>query len=153
MGSKSDFVRAVCNHAFGKEKREAASDYAFIALNENGPHFPESILKVHCPDRFRNKEMGNTDSIEEKFEIAEALASRLEKSLKEIKKEVVKRPLPEANVAPVPDCQLDGLLKERMAAVSGFAAQLKETPVAKKRVVLQRLTEVVDLLKSDYNPC
>ena len=37
-----------------------------------------------------------------------------------------------------------------MAAVSGFAAQLKETPVAKKRVVLQRLTEVVDLLKSDY---
>ena len=40
-----------------------------------------------------------------------------------------------------------------MAAVSGFADQLKETPVAKKRVVLQRLTKVVDLLKSDYNPC
>ena len=56
-------------------------------------------------------------------------------------------------VAPIPDCQLDGLLKEKMAAVSGFAAQLKETPVAKKRVVLQRLTDVVDLLKSDYISC
>ena len=56
-------------------------------------------------------------------------------------------------VAPVPDCELDGLLKEKMAAVSGFADQLKETPVAKKRVVLQRLTKVADLLKSDYNPC
>ena len=40
-----------------------------------------------------------------------------------------------------------------MGGVTDFAAQLKETPVAKKRVVLQRLTEVVDLLKSDYNPC
>ena len=108
---------------------------------------------MEYPKRNRNKEMGNTDNIKEKFEIAEALASRLEKSLKEIKKEVVKRPLPEANVAPVPDCQLDGLLKEKMAAVSGFAAQLKETPVAKKRVVLQRLTDVVDLLISDNSLC
>ena len=118
MGSKSDFVRAVCNHAFGKEKREAASDYAFIALNEKDPHFPESILEVHCPDRFRNKEMGNTDSIMEKFEAAEALASQLEKSLKEIKE--VKRPLQEADVAPVPDCDLDGLLKEKKNPVSGL---------------------------------
>ena len=53
--------------------------------------------------------MGNTDNIKEKFEIAEALASQLEKSLKEIKE--VKRPLQEADVAPVPDCEVDGLLK------------------------------------------
>ena len=153
MGNKSDFVKAVCNQAFGKERKQASSDYAFIALNENDPHFPESILEVHCADRFRNKEMGNTDSIKEKFENAEALASLLEKTLKEIKKEVLKRPLPAADIVPVPDSELDGLLKEKMAAVSGFAAHLKARPVAKKGVVLQRLTEVVDLLKSDYSPC
>ena len=55
--------------------------------------------------------MGNTDNIKEKFEIAEALASQLEKALKEIKE--VKRPLQEADVAPVPDCEVDGLLKEK----------------------------------------
>lgn len=55
--------------------------------------------------------MGNTDNNKEKFEKAEALASQLEKSLKEIKE--VKRPLQEADVAPVPDCELDGLLKEK----------------------------------------
>ena len=55
--------------------------------------------------------MGNTDSIKEKFDSAEALASQLEKSLKEIKE--VKRPLQEADVAPVPDCEVDGLLKEK----------------------------------------
>ena len=109
MGNKSDFVKAVCNHAFGKEKKESSSDYAFIALNENDPHFPESTLEVEYPKRDRNKEMGNTDSIKEKIDTAEALASQLEKSLKEIKE--VKRPLQEADVASVPDCEFDGLLK------------------------------------------
>ena len=56
-------------------------------------------------------------------------------------------------VAPVPDYEIDGLLKEKTVNVSGFAAQLKETPVAKKRIVMQWLMEVVDLLKDDYNPC
>ncbi len=68
---------------------------------------------MEYPKRHRNKEMGNTDNIKEKFEIAEALTSQLEKSLKEIKKEVLKRPLQEADVAPVPDCEVDGLLKEK----------------------------------------
>lgn len=58
-----------------------------------------------------------------------------------------------STVASVPDFGLDGLLKEKKEVVSGFAAKLKETPVAKKRVVLQRLTEVVDLLKSDNSLC
>ena len=60
---------------------------------------------MEYPKRHRNKEMGNTDNIKEKFEIVEALASQLEKSLKEIKE--VKRPLQEANVTPVPDCDLE----------------------------------------------
>ena len=64
---------------------------------------------MEYPKRHRNKEMGNTDNNKEKFEIVEALASQLEKSLKEIKE--VKRPLQEADVAPVPDCEVDGLLK------------------------------------------
>lgn len=73
---------------------------------------------MEYPKRHRNKEMGNTDSIKEKFENAEALASQLEKALKEIKE--VKRPLQEADVAPVPGCDLDGLLKEKKNPVSGL---------------------------------
>ncbi len=58
-----------------------------------------------------------------------------------------------STVASVPVFGLNGLLKEKKEVVSVFAAKLKETPVAKKRVVLQRLTEVVDLLKSDNSLC
>ena len=92
-----------------KKKRPSTQSVCAAVAAKNDPHFPESTLEVEYPKRRRNKEMGNTDNIKEKFEIAEALASQLEKSLKEIKE--VKRPLQEADVAPVPDCEFDGLLK------------------------------------------
>lgn len=92
-----------------KKKRPSTQSVCAAVAAKNDPHFPESTLEVEYPKRHRNKEMGNTDNIKEKFEIAEALASQLEKSLKEIKE--VKRPLQEADVAPVPDCEFDGLLK------------------------------------------
>ena len=88
-----------------KKKRPSTQSVCAAVAAKNDPHFPESTLEVEYPKRHRNKEMGNTDSIMEKFETAEALASQLEKSLKEIKE--VKRPLQEADVAPVPDCELE----------------------------------------------
>ena len=94
-----------------KKKRPSTQSVCAAVAAKNDPHFPERTLEVEYPKRHRNKEMGNTDNIKEKFEIAEALASQLEKALKEIKE--VKRPLQEADVAPVPDCEVDGLLKEK----------------------------------------
>ena len=94
-----------------KKKRPSMQSVCAAVAAKNDPHFPESTLEVEYPKRHRNKEMGNTDSIKEKFDSAEALASQLEKALKEIKE--VKRPLQEADVAPVPDCELDDLLKEK----------------------------------------
>lgn len=94
-----------------KKKRPSTQSVCAAVAAKNDPHFPESTLEVEYPKRNRNKEMGNTDSIKEKIDTAEALASQLEKSLKEIKE--VKRPLQEADVASVPDCDLDGLLKEK----------------------------------------
>ena len=119
-----------------KKKRPSMQSVCAAVAAKNDPHFPERTLEVEYPKRHRNKEMGNTDSIKEKFEIAEALASQLEKALKEIKE--VKRPLQEADVAPVPDCEVDGLLKEKKNPVSGFAAQLKETPAPCCAVSLTR---------------
>ena len=94
-----------------KKKRPSMQSVCAAVAAKNDPHFPESTLEVEYPKRHRNKEMGNTDNNKEKLDTAEALASQLEKALKEIKE--VKRPLQEANVASVPDCDLDSLLKEK----------------------------------------
>ena len=64
-----------------KKKRLSTQSVCAVVAAKNDPHFPESTLEVEYPKRNRNKEMGNTDNIKEMFENAEALASRLEKTL------------------------------------------------------------------------
>ena len=103
-------VVALCGSG-GEEETSVNAKRLCSSCSEERPALPRSILEVEYPKRHRNKEMGNTDNIKEKFEIAEAMASQLEKALKEIKE--VKRPLQEADVAPVPDCEVDCLLKEK----------------------------------------
>lgn len=56
-----------------KKKRPSTQSVCAAVAAKNDPHFPESTLEVEYPKRHRNKEMGNTDNIKEKFEIVEAL--------------------------------------------------------------------------------
>ena len=152
MKEMGGFVREVRKHAFGKDNVKDGN-FHFLHFNENDPHFPDSILDVEFPEKFRNKEMENEDEEEKMVESALEHCKVMEKDLKDLKKVVKKRSSQANCCAKLADSELDGAIREKVAAVSGFLAQLDTEPAAKKRLVLQHLVQAVDVLKNSFSSC
>lgn len=145
----SAFIRAVRENAFQSTEKTISDNCPFKSLNADDPHFPSSILEVDFPEKWQKRRPETEDALDENVKKLTNLLNEAMKSVDVLTKEMRKRPKPEENTPEVSEGELDTLLKEKVAALSGYTAHPDKLPAATKREVLRCVTEAVTKLNTN----
>ena len=142
---------AVRENAFQSTNKIINENCPFKSLNENDPYFPSIILQVDFPSKWQKRSPEKEDDLDESVKKVTNLLNEAVKTMDVLKNEMRKRPKREENIAEVSDGELDTLLKEKVAALSGFTAHPDKLSLTTKREVLRCVTEAVSKLNTNYS--